>query len=44
VANVTAYNEWFIEKDILGFLWSNLVALPVFVGVVVVPVEPHATL
>jgi hypothetical protein len=44
MANIAAYHEWLMKKDIFGLLRRHPVAFPVFVGVGVVPFEADAIL
>ena len=44
MANVAAYYEWLMEKDVLGVLRRHSVPFPVFIGIGLVPVKPGAIL
>ena len=41
--NIATHHQWLIEENVLSFLWSYPVSLPVFAGVGIVPVKPGAT-
>ena len=44
MAQIAADDQWLVEKHIFGLFWRDLVAVPVLLSVLVIPIETGAVI